>query len=119
MFPVVIRDGIAGNLVDPALEFLFIPQGIDARMNFQKDILQDIFATLFIWHTSKHELLEFGVKFFPDSLRRHNHSYVSLLRFHACTCSISILYYKARRYACSACIKGDGILCKRTQSDRL
>src|SRR5947209_3683177 len=71
--PVIIRDCIAGNLVDPALQFFFVAQGINASVYLQKNVLQDIFAALFVGYTPEHELFEFWVKFFPDFFRGHGH----------------------------------------------
>ena len=73
MFPIIIRDCVARDLVDPALKFLLVAQRINMSMYLQKNILQDIFAALFIWYTPEHELFEFWVKFFPDFFRGHGH----------------------------------------------
>ncbi len=56
---------MTGNLIKPTLQFLFIAQTINTSMDFEKNILEDIFRVMFVWNASANKLFEPGMKFFP------------------------------------------------------
>ena len=45
---VVINNHVAGNAIHPALQLLIVPQGLQAFVHFEEDVLQDVFSERWI-----------------------------------------------------------------------
>ena len=46
--PVVVRDGVAGDLKQPGFKLLLIVKGMEARVDFDKDLLKQVFSSVII-----------------------------------------------------------------------
>src|SRR5579883_1280682 len=82
---VIIGDGIARDLINPALQPLLVPQRIDMQVDLQENVLQDILRVLLIRHAPENELLQSAVKTLPDCLCCCYHSYPCSQSF-PCSC---------------------------------
>jgi hypothetical protein len=60
-----VGDGIAGNLIDPGMEFILISELRQFGMNFEENILKDVLNFLFIAHPSGDEPPQLVGKFSP------------------------------------------------------
>src|SRR6266699_1630552 len=73
LIPVIIIDGVASYLVDPALQFVPISEHIYMCVDFDKNVLQDILGALLIADTFDDKLFEFYIELLPHVLRSDDH----------------------------------------------
>jgi hypothetical protein len=72
---VMINDGISGDLINPALQFIRGHQRVDAAMDSQEYLLQNVFGGGSVSHTPPNELKQAIAKVAPNSFRIVHESY--------------------------------------------
>jgi hypothetical protein len=72
--PIVVGECVPRNLVDPARQSVM---RVDMGVNFEEDVLQDIFRAVGIWHPPPDELIERAAEGFSELFACDSHQAIS------------------------------------------
>ena len=89
--PIVVGDRVARDLVDPAGKALLRAQRVDMGVDFEEDILQDIFGAVGIGHPPLDELMQRAAEGLPElfACDGHRASSCSELSDATSTCALA------------------------------
>lgn len=71
----MVNDGISGDLINPALQFIRSYQRADAAMDAQEYLLQNVFGGRAVLHTPPNELKQAIAEVAPNGFRIVHESY--------------------------------------------
>src|SRR5215831_14388889 len=77
---IVIDDGVAGDLIDPAFQLLHVPERVYVLVDVKEDVLQQVLSSCLVGDASPNKLLQGCMEGFPDALCRCLQVFTSLVK---------------------------------------